>query len=140
MKSQKYVYLPHTADVKFQAFGKNLNFVFENSALAFSHAMYAGKVKRKLKKRVNIRGNGNDFESLLYNFLEQLIILLDSENFFLSKAKVKINEKKMTLSAELHGDDAKNYKIGLDVKAITYNEMFVKKVKDKWACQVVLDV
>jgi SHS2 domain-containing protein len=87
-----------------------------------------------------VKGNGKDLESLMYNFLEQLIILLDSENFFLSKAKVKIDEKKMALSAELHGDDAKNYKIGLDVKAITYNEMFVKKVKDKWACQVVLDV
>lgn len=142
MKNQKYIYLPHTADVKFRAFGKTLNSLFENSALAFAHAMYSGKakVKPKIRKKIAVRGNGKDFESLLYNFLEELIVLLDSENFFPVGAKVKINEKKMTLSAELSGDDAKNYEIGLDVKAITYNEMFVRKIKDKWVCQVLMDV
>ena len=36
--------------------------------------------------------------------------------------------------------DAKNYDISLQVKAVTYNEMSVQKIKENWVCQVVLDV
>jgi SHS2 domain-containing protein len=76
----------------------------------------------------------------LYNFLEEILFLMDSEGFFLSKGKVKIDEKKLKLKAELKGDDAKNYSIGLDVKAVTYNQMFVKRVGKEFVTQVVLDV
>ena len=137
---KKFIFLEHTADIKFQAFGKTLEECFENSALAFAQAMYGGKVKDKKNKKIKVKGK--DLESLLYNFLEELLFLLDSENFFLSKTKVKIKKKedKYELNAELKGDNAKNYKIGLDVKAVTYNEMFVRKEGKKFICQVVLDV
>ena len=44
------------------------------------------------------------------------------------------------MTGEFVGDDASNYSIGLDVKAVTYNQMFVKKQKNKYICQVILDV
>ena len=74
------------------------------------------------------------------NFLEELLFLLDTENFFVSEIKVKIDEKKNELEAELKGDDSNNYEAKIDVKAVTYNEMFVKKEKGKWVTQVVVDV
>jgi len=51
---------------------------------------------------------------------------------------MKIKDGK--LQAEVVGDKAENYKISIDVKAITYSEMFVKKKGSKWIAQVVLDV
>ena len=137
---QKFKFLEHTADVKFQAFGKSLNEAFENSALAMFNSMYSGKIKARIKKKIKI--SGKDYESLLYNFLEELLFLLDSKGFFLASCKVKIKpyKKKNELTAELSGDYTKNYKISLDVKAVTYNEMFVRKGKGKWICQVVIDV
>ncbi|MBS3108258.1 archease [Candidatus Woesearchaeota archaeon] len=136
---KKFKYLEHTADIKFQAFGDNLEKAFENSALAMFNAMYSGKIKPIIKKKIMV--SGRDLENLLYNFLEEFLFLLDSEGFFLSKiAKIKLDKKKLELEAELIGDKAENYKIGLDVKAVTYNSMFVKKEKDKWVCQVLIDV
>jgi len=134
----KYKFLKHTADIKFQAFGSTLESAFENSALAMANSMYSGKVLPKIKKIIKVKGK--DLESLLYNFLEEILFLLDSTNFFISKIKIKINQKDNILVAELYGDNAKNYKIGLDVKAVTYNEMFIKKIKSQWICQVVIDV
>ena len=62
-------------------------------------------------------------------------------NPFLSSIKnLKINQEKKTLKTEIFGDKAENYKIHIDVKAITYNSMFVKKIKNKWIAQAVLDV
>lgn len=54
------------------------------------------------------------------------------------------NNKEYKLIAEVTGDNAGNYKFTNNVKAITYNSMFVKqekqKGKDKFICQVVVDV
>ncbi len=134
----KFKFLKHTADVKFRAYGKTLSEAFENSAAAMFNSMYRGKVNSKLKKKINV--SGRDLESLLYNFLEELLFLVDSENFFVSKTKIKIDEKNFKLEAELLGDELLNYEISIDIKAITYNEMFVKKENGKWVCQVVVDV
>jgi len=134
----KFKFLKHTADIKFQSYGKTLSQAFENAVLATATAMYSKPVKKKSKEKIKI--SGKDLESLLYNFLEEILFLLDSKNFFPAKAKVKINQKDLQLEAEFEGDNANNYNIGLDVKAITYNEMFVKKIKNQWVCQVVLDV
>jgi len=133
----KFKFLEHTADVKFQAFGNSLEEVFENSALAMFNSMYDGKVKKKITKRIKIEGKDN--ESLLYNFLEELLFLFDSEGFFLSEIK-SLKIKEGNLEAEIVGDKDENYEIHIDVKAITYNEMFVKQEEKKWVSQVVLDV
>lgn len=133
----KFKFLEHTADIKFQAFGKSAEELFENSTLAFKEAI-CGKIKVKDKKEKNIKIKGKDFESLMYKFLEEVLYLLDAEDFIISKTRVKINDFK--LIATISGDKASNYNFTNPVKAVTYNEMFIKKQKDRWISQVVLDV
>lgn len=135
----KYKFLEHTADIKFQAFGKNLDKVFKNCALALFESLYKGKIKPKIKKKFSVEGE--DLENLLYNFLEEFLFLLDSEEFLGTKiSKLKINKEKNSLSCEVAGDSAKNYK-GVDhIKAVTYNDMSVKAARGGWVAQVVLDV
>ncbi len=133
----KYKFLPHTADVKFKAFGKTLNQAFENAALAFSETIAKGdKIKNTKTKEIEVQGQ--DKENLFYNFLEELIYLFDAENFVTKNAKVSIKENK--LKAKLQGDDAKNYKNLDHVKAMTYAEMKIKKTTHGWEVQAVLDV
>ncbi len=134
---QKFSFLEHTADIKFQAFGKTREEVFENCALALSNALYDGKIKEK--KTYKIKTQGDDNESLLYNFLEELLFLFDTENFLLSSVKeIKIKDNKIT--AKLIGDNSEKYEIKTYIKAVTYNDMFIKKEKNKFTAQVVLDV
>ena len=135
---KKFKFLEHTADVKFQAFGKNSEEVFENSALALKESI-SGKIKIKEDKNKLIKAKGKDFESLLYNFLEEIIYLLDAENFLISKIK-EIKIKDFKLSAKISGDKASNYNFTNEVKAVTYNDMFVEKKGKRWVSQVVLDV
>ena len=142
----KFKFLPHTADRKFQAFGKTLEEVFKNSALALFKIIYDKKINEK--KKYKIQAKGIDLENLMYNFLEEFLVLIDSKNFLPSKIinfKLDIlrkgaSKKTLKIKAEVIGDDAKNYNISEHVKAITYNEMFVKKEKGKWIAQVVLDI
>ena len=135
-KENGFIFLEHMADIKFQAFGKTLEKAFENSALAFSsYISSGGKISSKRSKTIEIKAENN--ESLLYNFLDELIYLLDAEGFAVAAAKVQIKDNKLT--AELKGDDIKNYHLN-HVKAATYAEMHIKKSKSEWEVQAVLDV
>jgi SHS2 domain-containing protein len=134
----RFKFLSHIADIKFLAYGKNIEEVFENSALALFNSLCEKKVKEENK--IIIQAIGNDLESLMYNFLEEFLFLLDSENFIGSKIKnLEIDKNNFKIKCEVYGDDAKNYKVS-HIKAITYNDMFIRNDKDKWFAQVVLDV
>ncbi|MCK9596066.1 archease [Candidatus Pacearchaeota archaeon] len=154
IKKKKFLFLEHTADMKFQAFGKTVEKVFINSASALKDAMAKGiKVAEIKKKIINIKRK--DSEALLYAFLEEILYLLDAENFLtirVSKIKIEKNtlkanqrfpfkQNEFNLKATVIGDDASNYEFTNSVKAVTYNEMFVKKTENgSWVAQVVLDV
>ena len=134
----KYKFLEHTADVKFKAEGKTIEEAFSSAALALKETI-ADKTKVKAITNKKISVKGKDSEALLYNFLEEFLFLLDAKNFLFSKiTKIKIKDNK--LEAEIAGDKASNYKFTNSVKAVTYNEMFVRKEKNKYIVQVVLDV
>jgi SHS2 domain-containing protein len=134
----KYKFLEHTADVKFLAFGKDKEEAFENSALALKECI-CGKIKIKASKERKIKVEGKDLESLLYVFLEEILFLLDGENFVISKIK-NLKIQGFSLSAVIAGDEAKNYHFTNKVKAITYSDMLIEHEKDQWKIQAVLDV
>ena len=136
----EYEFLEHTADVKFKAFGSTLEEVFISSFKALRETI-CGKIKILEQEKKQIEVEGKDIESLLYNFLEEFLFLLDSEDFLVSKiVGLKIDEDSFVLKAEVVGDRARNYKFTNDVKAVTYSDMFVREEKGKFICQVVLDV
>jgi len=137
-KSEKFEFLEHTADIKVRVYGKKLEEVFENAALAVSSYIAKNKkVKVKIKKKILIESKNND--ELLYRFIDELLFLLDAENFIAFRAKVKIKEGK--LEALIEGDDTRKYKGFNHVKAATYAEMYVKQLDNgKWEAQFVIDV
>lgn len=143
----KYKFLPHTADIKFQAFGNDLEECFTNAGNALMNIIVKKKVKPASKKIIKVKAR--DISALLYNFLEEFLYFLDVGDFLVGEIKnLKIlggvkrvgNKKDYVLTCEVYGDDKKNYKTEGDVKAITYNDMFVRQEKGKFICQVVVDV
>ena len=135
---KKFRFLEHTADQKFQAFGKTLEEAFENAAYALKTTITESKIEQKVKKTIEVKSE--DKKALLYDFLEQFLILLDSENFILSEIEsLKIKDLKLT--AKLKGDtDLKKYEINTHIKAVTYQEMKIKKEKNNYMVQVILDL
>jgi len=138
MIKKKFEFLEHTADIKIRIYGKSIEEIFENAVLALSNYISRGqKIKSKIVKKIKV--NGADMENLLLNFLDETIYLFDARNFIISKAKVRIKDKK--LDVELFGDRASNYKELDQVKAATYHEMYIKKLKaGRWEAQFVIDV
>jgi SHS2 domain-containing protein len=134
---EKYEFLEHTADIKFQAFGKTIEEAFKNSILATVNSICDEKIKKNIVKKISVKRK--DSESLLYGLLDEIVYLFDANSFLVSDVK-KIKIKGNELEAELIGDSSKGYEIKEHIKSVTYSEMFVRKEKDKWICQVVLDI
>ncbi len=135
----KYTFLKHTADAKFQASGKNLEEAFTNAALAMTSIMFdVKKIKNKIEKSIYVEGR--DEKQLLYNWLEELLFLFDTEGFVL-KGVIKLKIKGGVLQVEIVGDfsDGKYEMLG-GIKAVTYSEMFIKKELGKVTVQVVVDI
>ncbi|MFA4960067.1 MAG: archease [Candidatus Pacearchaeota archaeon] len=135
-----YIFLEHTADVKFRAEAFSLEEVFVFAADALNETI-RGDIKILEQEEENIEISGKDLENLLYNFLEEFLILLDSKDFLVSSVRnLTIDKDNFILKATFVGDKAENYVFTNDVKAITYNEMIIKQIDNKWVCEAVLDV
>jgi SHS2 domain-containing protein len=130
-----------TADVAFIAYGKDLNELFANASLAMFEVMVnIKKIKPKIKRQVSVKGN--DLQSLMFNWLNELLIYVDSENLVFSKFNVKVNKKSFSLEAECKGEkiNPEKHQTKTHVKACTYHRMEIKKEKDIWQAQVILDI
>jgi len=140
MKKFKFVDIT-TADVAFIAYGKNLNELFSNAALAMFEVMINTKqIEPKIKKVVKV--TGEDLESLMFNWLNALLVYVDGENLAFSKFDVKIDEKKFKLNAVCNGEkiDVKKQETRTVVKAATYHALYVKKYQNMWKARVIVDV
>lgn len=136
-----YKFLSHTADIKIEVIDDTLTKAFKESAFALKESIMKN-TKIKLSKEKKIKIGGEDLKSLLYNFLEEFLYLLDAKDFIMGDIQaLNIDKKDLTLTAILIGDKASNYEISNDVKAITYSEMIIEQTQDKkYKIQFVLDV
>jgi len=130
-----------TADTAFAAYGKNLNELFANAALAMFEVMVNTKqIKPKIKKTVKVKND--DLRGLLFAWLNEVLIFYGSDNLAFSKFEVKVDKGKMELKANCYGEeiDPQKHEVRTEVKAATMHKLQVKKVDTKWKAQVILDI
>ena len=128
---EKYEFFDKTADAKFQAFGMDLDEAFKNSVEAMISIMFNIQELKDYdihNEDREIVVEGTNLEALLYNFLEEVLYLLGAESFVGLVEKLIIGEKAegYILKAKLHGTQSINLESHNEVKAVTYNEMYVK--------------
>jgi len=140
--SENFRFLDHTADAKFQAYGRTLEDAFANAALATASLMWdPAAVEKRLGQPVAVQGR--DLEQLLVKFLSEVIYLFETRSLFVAAVDDLTIEKAdegFRLRAVFRGDDRPaRYAIFGHVKAVTYNEMRIDQ-----GCpvtvQVVVDV
>jgi SHS2 domain-containing protein len=130
-----------TSDVMFKAYGKNLEELIENSGKAlFSIVCDVDKVEEK--KVLMLEVEGEDEGELIYNWLSELLTVIDTENMFFSKFRVLEfdDEKEFRARVECYGEEIREKLILTVAKAVTYYKYSVEKKDDGWVATVVLDI
>ncbi len=144
MEFKKFEFKEHTADVLIVAYGKSIEELFENAAIAVFEVMTdTSKVEPKLEYKVE--EEGIDLESLLLRWLETFLVYYDSDNVVFSKFKVdKIwcRDEECYIKGKgwgEHFNEEKHEKRTI-VKAITYAEMKIEKKDNIWTATFVVDI
>jgi len=136
---KRFEFLEHTADIGIRAFGRTLEEAFENAALAmFSLIADLSNVEEKKSYRLEVEGE--DRESLLVEWLNELIYFLETENVLLKRFKVEeISETHLVAAAYGEPLDLEKHAVGVQIKATTYHMLKVSH-NQQWEAQVIFDV
>ena len=130
------------ADAAFQAEAESIEELFEICAQATFEVMADTKtVEHKYKEDVEL--TGENLDELLFDWLAELIYLKDLKSMLFSKFEIKIQKKDgYRLTASVWGElaDQKKHKVRVDVKAVTYHLLEVKRADSKWTAKVILDI
>ncbi|HPW18431.1 MAG TPA: archease [Candidatus Aminicenantes bacterium] len=139
---ERYRTLPHTADGKFQAFGRTLEEAFGNAALALASLMWDWEALGPRVRRT-VRVAGIDREQLLVKFLTEVIYLFETKGFLLGRVRglrLRPRGGGFDLEARLEGETlADAHRLHGDVKAVTYSDLKIEE-GDGFTVQVVVDM
>ena len=130
MSTTPFRYLDHMTDIIVEAFGNTLEDAFANSARGLVNAMFElSDVNPNVE--IKIYANGYDLESLLYNWLEKIILVMLIDNIVISNLKVNISERNGNYSiiGDATGEhiDLEKHHYKIEIKAVTYHEMSIKE-------------
>lgn len=140
-----YTILDHPADVKFRTTGATLEEAFVNIVDAMASIVGSRDIinqhdKSGLQHEIKIKAESR--EALLFDFLDQLILLQDLEDSIVSHAEdltIVETEAMYTLSAMIVVQPIPPGEAFLDIKAPTYSEMRIES-NDEWTLDAVLDI
>ena len=149
--SAPFTILEHTADIGFRAWGATAEELFESSARAMM-AIAAEDCRIQTREERFVEVTGEDYESLLVNWLSEVLYLFDSEEFVAgrfhvdsvdaAKTSTGLREKPARLRARLAGErrHPERHRWTLIVKAVTYHEIEVRERNGRWESRVFLDI
>jgi len=127
-----YRYLEHMTDVFIEVTGSTLEGAFANAGVSVVDTMVdVNLVDEKTEKEIQI--NVKDLNHLLYNWLEEIIILTITEGFVPKRFSVKITKKDCyDLVATLYGEelDFKKHHFKMEIKSPTFHLMEIKQEKE----------
>jgi protein archease len=140
----KYLEDIGTADIAFEATGRDLPGLFTSAADATMNVMIENldAIEPREMRRIELKNDAVDM--LLFDFLQELIYLKDAERLLLRVREMQIEEKEgaYSLKATTAGEplDAGRHQQRADVKAVTLHDFCVEKTEDGWKARVLLDI
>ena len=120
---KKYELLEHTADIAIKVYGDSIEEVFASAAEAMFE-LITGTNKIRPGRKIEFQVKSDDLESLLVNFLSQLIAYHEIERLVFGKFEVALKPD-FSLKATGWGEefDSERHSDGAHIKGVSYHMM-----------------
>lgn len=138
--AEGFDYFEVEADVGVEAWGPDVRAAFRQCALGvFSLMVSPAEVEEREVREV--RSEGEEFEPLLVNWINDLLYLHDIEGFLLRRVEIPFLDPSR-LTSTLHGEplDPGRHRPGLLVKAATYHQLAMIEEASGVRLRLVVDV
>jgi SHS2 domain-containing protein len=133
-----------TADVAFEARGKDLEELFTSAADATMNVMVADLASIAQLEKMDFEVENADLDMLLFNFLQEFIFFKDARRLLLRVLSVSIDKRNagFSLQAKTAGEelDPEKHDLIVDVKAVTLYRFALQETESGWMATVVLDI
>ena len=132
--------LEHPADIGFRAFGGTLKELFANGAVAMvSIACEIEDVAPRIEYALSAAGT--DYESLLVNWLSEVLYWFDGKRIALREFRVT-HLAPDSIRAVAWGEprDGQRHRSKLIVKAVTWHQLRIARNDGGWMADVYLDI
>jgi len=133
-----------TADIAFEATGRDLPELFSDAADATMNVMIDNLDAIEPRETRHIELSNDKIDMLLFDFLQELIYFKDAERLLLRvrHAQIEHRDEKYFLKAKAAGEtlDAARHHQRVDVKAVTLHDFSVEKEDGGWKARVLLDI
>lgn len=136
---QDFELLEHPADIGFRARGDTLPGLFATCAEALlSIILDASQTKETNVWTLSVEGI--DLESLLVNWLNEVLYFVDAKRVVFARTEVDLSRNQ--LHAICHGEklDPERHPARVVVKAATYHQLRICEVDGGWTAEVYVDV
>jgi SHS2 domain-containing protein len=140
---KKYEVLEHPAELRLRVYGKTLEELFKNAVLAMARILSRrGGTKSELKVKNSkckielLKIESLDINSLLVDFLSEILARSQINKcvYYVSSSKIQDSR----LEAELVALPRERFKE--DIKAVTYEDLDIKKINDTYQTDLVFDI
>ncbi|MEM5811763.1 MAG: archease [Candidatus Aenigmatarchaeota archaeon] len=131
------------AEIAFEVREKSLENLFRDAALALTNVQVRNLENIEKKEKREIIVEEENIENLLFSFLQELVILKDSDRILFNEYQIRIEKNdKFKLVAVAFGEEINHEKHDLiaDVKGISLHKFEVKKENNEWVARVVVDI
>jgi SHS2 domain-containing protein len=135
-------YLDHMTDAVIEAYGTTLNEAFEQAARGLCDTMIDLKDVEP-RTEVHITASGHDAHSLLFDWLDKVMLLLVADGMVMSEFKVAISRNgdyQLTGTAKGERIDLGKHKYKVEIKAVTYHEMQIDEDPKGATVRFLLDL
>ena len=130
--------ISHTADVKIRVRALTPDALFTDAFLALMQVVYG--TDRNEGTRKDIRLASDNIESLLCDFLSEVLFIAEVEGLVFSRAEITIDL--LHLTAVLNGEsfDPVRHSSGTEVKGISYSGLVIQKNANGYMLDILFDV
>jgi SHS2 domain-containing protein len=130
----------HTADVGLRVTAPTLRELFIEAARGVSSLIVTNldDVQPVEERKVRVAGTEHDY--LFFDWLNELIYLLDREHLVFSQFDVTFDTEGLTGICRGEVIDRARHQLEHEVKAITYHGLKVEHRTDGWLAEVILDI
>jgi SHS2 domain-containing protein len=133
-----FIELPHTADIKIRVTAQSCNTLFAEAAMALMEVLFGKDRNGGIERSVDL--GDADPESLMNDFLSELLFITEVDNLVFATAEVNVRDGH--LHAVLSGEpfDPERHNEGTEVKGISYSDMKIVHDTNGYMLDIIFDV
>ena len=135
-----YEVFEHTADLGLRVHAATREELYVDAARGLFSVVVANPAAVRIVDNRTIEIEGTQDDYLLFDWLNELLYLFDTQRLLLVQFSVRLHELGLTATCAGEPIDPARHIMEHEVKAITYHGLKVEAVDGGWLAEVIVDI